>query len=92
MWWTQLSLTWIKGWDGCSLHTFKSNCAKIRNIQKADQEADDSAPPQEKKTPNSFKFCLLLVVLLSQVAALLFPDIERLETHISQSRQEDNNN
>lgn len=51
MWWTQLSLTWIKGWDGCSLHTFKSNYAKIRNIQKADQEADDSAPSQENKDP-----------------------------------------
>lgn len=38
---------------------------------------------RKKKTPNSFKFYLLLVVLLSQVATLLFPDREAGDTHFS---------
>lgn len=47
---------------------------------------------QEKTVPNAFKFYLLFILLFSQLATLLLPDLERLETHISQSQQEDNNN
>lgn len=78
-----------KRMEAHSLHTFKSNYTEIRNIRKADH-GSYSAPSQEKKTPNSCKFHLLFVMVLSQVATLLFPDLQRLETHISQSKQEDN--
>lgn len=76
----------MKNWKAHPLHTFK-----YTEIRKVDQGCD-SAPSWEKKTPNLSKFYLLFVTLLSQVAILLFPDLHRLETLLSQSRQEDNNN
>ena len=63
-----------KRMESTSFTHFEINYADIRNIRKVDQ-GSDSAPSEEKKTPNSSKFYLLFVMLLSQVATLLFPDI-----------------